>query len=55
MKNRTIAVAVMLLAILTIVSCTKDTGTVRAGISHEDGYKQAFIYGFPMVMLPWRL
>src|ERR1700738_923441 len=50
MKSRTIAVAVMLLAILAIVSCTSGTGTVRAAIPHKDGYKQAFIYGFPMVM-----
>jgi len=48
--NRTVLLAVILMAILAIVSCTNNTGTVRAAIPHEDGYKQAFIYGFPMIM-----
>jgi hypothetical protein len=50
MNSKTTGLAVMLLAILTTASCTNNTSTVRAAIPHEDGYKQAFIYGFPMVM-----
>jgi hypothetical protein len=48
--KRTVLPAVMLMAILTTTSCTNNPSTVRAAIPREDGYKQAFIYGFPMVM-----
>jgi hypothetical protein len=50
MDSRTTGLAVMLLTVLTTTSCTNNHSTVRAAIPHEDGYKQAYIYGFPMVM-----
>jgi len=49
-RNRVAQWIVLFLAVglsLTTVSCQK--GPVREAVSHKDDYKQAYIYGFPMI------
>jgi len=46
--NRTLhGVALFLAASLALTAC--QTGPVREAVSHKDDYKQAYIYGFPMI------
>jgi hypothetical protein len=48
MKSKSI-VAVLVLATLLMVSCSKQGGPVGEAISHKDDYQQAYVYGFPMI------
>ena len=48
MKSKSI-VAVLVLATLLMVSCSKQGGPVSEAISHKDDYQQAYVYGFPMI------
>ena len=45
-------VSIIALALITIgsIGCNSKPGPVREAISHKDVYKQAYIYGFPMVV-----
>ena len=45
--KKTLSLAVTLMSILAILSCTKEP--VREAVSHKDTYQQAYIYGFPMI------
>jgi len=42
-------IAVVALSVF-IPSCNKNNGPVRQAVSHKDDYKQAYIYGFSMLM-----
>ncbi len=44
-----LSVAILALVIFGSVSCNKQEGPVREAVSHKDDYKQAYIYGFPMI------
>ena len=49
MKAKSLAAAITVLAILCVVSCSKQEGPVREAVSHKDDYQQAYVYGFPMI------
>jgi hypothetical protein len=49
MKAKTLTASAILLTILTTISCNAQEGPVREAVSHKDDYKQAYIYGFPMI------
>jgi len=50
MKSKALHLFVISLAFLGIVSCSKQENSVTQAVSHKDDYKDAYIYGFPMVM-----
>ena len=50
MKLRAGVIAFVLVGILGSVSCSKQEGPVREAVSHKDDYKEAYIYGFPILM-----
>jgi len=50
MRTRLLSAVVIVAAVLTMISCSNQPGPVREAVSHKDDYKQAYIYGFPMVM-----
>jgi len=49
MARKSLALFLAIATLLTIAACKKE-GPVREAISHKDDYKQAYIYGFPMLM-----
>lgn len=49
MKFRNFGFAAALPGLILAMSCNKDSGPAREAISHKDTYKEAYIYGFPMI------
>ncbi len=48
MKTRNLCLVVALVVLVGAVSC-KNEAPVREAVSHKDDYKQAYVYGFPMI------
>jgi hypothetical protein len=48
MRTRALIVVVAFMG--AVSSCSKNNGPVREAGSHKDDYKQAYIYGFPILM-----
>lgn len=49
MKFRNFGLAAALPGLILAMSCNKDSGPAREAIPHKDTYKEAYIYGFPMI------
>jgi len=49
MKTKLMAAATILLNMLLMISCNKQEGPIREAVSHKDDYRQAYVYGFPMI------
>ncbi len=49
MKIKSLCFVVALMVLAGAVSCSKNEAPVREAVSHKDDYKQAYIYGFPMI------
>ena len=49
MLTRAKLLIAFLVLTVALTSCTNSTGPVRAAESHKNAYKQAYIYGFPMI------
>jgi hypothetical protein len=47
---RTRALVAIVVFSMALASCSKNEGPVREAVSHKDDYKEAYIYGFPMLM-----
>jgi hypothetical protein len=49
MTNKLVAAVFVVSALFATVSCSKNEGPVREAASHKDDYRQAYVYGFPMI------
>ncbi|HTA56946.1 MAG TPA: hypothetical protein VK805_02255, partial [Candidatus Baltobacteraceae bacterium] len=49
MKIRTFWLVVVLVTSLSVLSCSRNNGPVRQAVSNKDIYREAYIYGFPMI------
>jgi hypothetical protein len=49
MKSRLVLLVALTVAAVGTVSCNKESGPVREAVSNKDVYKEAYIYGFPMI------
>jgi hypothetical protein len=50
MKPSSIVAVVILFGALATVSCNKQQEPLREAASHKDAYREAYVYGFPMLM-----
>ena len=50
MKTKNLLLTLIVFSSVAATSCSKSGGPVREAVSHKQDYRDAYIYGFPMVM-----